>query len=408
MQESAYLGAVKVKISKKWFSGPGVVITGAFIGPGTVTLCTLAGVKSGVALLWAVLFSTIATIVLQDMVVRLTISSRQSLEQMVLGQFTNRIFKILMALFVFTAIIIGNTAYQSGNLAGTSLGLQLIFKNLDTQWVTTILVAICITIFAAQNGQQIRQILGWLVLAMSITFAGLALLYLPTVGDLIKGMLVPSLQDGQVLLALGLVGTTVVPYNLFLHSILVSSADDGDLQRLRKDGAVSITLGGLISMFIVITGNMARGSEINNAADLARVLAQLSGQKALILFGGGLFAAGFSSALTAPMAAGKVAEGLYRSFRQTGKKTALWIEVAVVLIGGGIAITHTNNLVLIQFAQLINGLLLPVFIVIILWLLNDRNLMKVHRNNLFLNVVGFFVLIVSLLLTYKTIASFFP
>ena len=113
---------MKHLLSNKILSGPGVVITGAFIGPGTVTLCLLVGINSGVSLLWAILFSTFATIILQDMVVRLAIQEQQSLETIFLNRFSKKWMQWVFAILIFSAIIAGNTAYQSGNLAGTGLG----------------------------------------------------------------------------------------------------------------------------------------------------------------------------------------------------------------------------------------------------------------------------------------------
>jgi Mn2+/Fe2+ NRAMP family transporter len=208
-------------------------------------------------------------------------------------------------------------------------------------------------------------------------------------------------------LALGLVGTTVVPYNLFLHSALVYNAGEGELKALRKEGAISIFMGGLISMAIVITGKIGEGSTIANTPEMAAVLKNNMGSASLWLFGTGLFAAGFSSALTAPMAAGKVASGLWQHFFLSQKRLGFWIEAAVVILGAWVAIANVNNLWVIKTAQVINGMLLPVFITMILYLLNTRATMKKNKNNVWLNLAGFFVLLVSILLTYKTLVSFF-
>lgn len=396
---------MKRSFSSNFLSGPGVVITGAFIGPGTVTVCLLAGVKSGVSLLWAVLFSTFATIILQDMVVRLAIQEKCSLEEIFLSRFTRPWLKWLFALFIFTAIIVGNTAYQSGNLAGTSLGVALLFEEIPGPWIVFGIAVVCMLIFALNNAQQFRQILGMLVAIMSLTFMALAVYFMPQATTLLRGLLIPTLMDDQLMLALGLVGTTVVPYNLFLHSALVYNAGESELKALRKEGAISILMGGLISMAIVIIGKIGEGSTIANAADMAAVLKNNMGNASLWLFGTGLFAAGFSSALTAPMAAGKVASGLWKHFFLFQKRLGFWIESAVVILGAWIAIANVNNLWVIKTAQVINGMLLPVFITMILYLLNTRTTMKKNKNNLWLNLAGYFVLLVSILLTYKTLVT---
>lgn len=99
--EALYLRLMKLNLPTSLKPGPGVVITGAFIGPGTVTLCLMAGVTSRVSLLWALLFSTFATILLQDMVVRLALQSQQTLETLILRQIKNPVIQWMMALFIF-------------------------------------------------------------------------------------------------------------------------------------------------------------------------------------------------------------------------------------------------------------------------------------------------------------------
>ena len=396
---------MKHLLSNKILSGPGVVITGAFIGPGTVTLCLLAGINSGVSLLWAILFSTFATIILQDMVVLLAIQEQQSLETIFLNRFSKKWMQWVFAILIFSAIIAGNTAYQSGNLAGTGLGVNLIYENTNSPWVIFAIALFCIVIFGLNNVRKFRQILGILVALMSFTFIALALYFMPNVLDLLHGLLIPSVQDDQMMLALGLVGTTVVPYNLFLHSALVCNASETELHFIRKEGAFSITIGGLISMAIVIIGKTGEGLPISNATEMAAMLKNNMGTGSVWLFGLGLFAAGLSSALTAPMAAGKVAASLWKHFYLSQKGLALWIEIMVVVAGAWVAISNVNNLWVIKVAQVINGTLLPVFITMILWLLNSRTVMHKNKNKPWLNAAGIFVLLVSVILTFKTLIS---
>ncbi len=365
----------------------------------------MAGVTSGVSLLWALLFSTFATILLQDMVVRLALQSQQTLETLILRQIKNPVLQWTMALFIFMAIIVGNSAYQSGNLAGTSLGINFLFPSWKMAWVSFFVALFCVSVIMTSNSKTFKNILGLMVLAMSLSFLAMALYFYPDAIILIKGLLLPTFEDGQLMLALGLVGTTVVPYNLFLHSSLVFNAPVAKLSTIRKEGAFSILVGGLISMSIVIVGNKALGMDIKNAADMAAVLKNAIGSWSLILLGIGLFAAGLSSALTAPMAAGSVASGLWSYFFKPLKQVNNGVSVLVILIGAYVAITQVNNLWVIKTAQVINGLLLPVFIAFILWLLNDRRQLKHGRNSVLYNIGGFFVLLISLALTIKTIIS---
>jgi NRAMP (natural resistance-associated macrophage protein)-like metal ion transporter len=92
---------------KNWFknTGPGTLVAAAFIGPGTVTVCTLAGVNFGYSLLWAMTLSIIATVVLQEMSARLGIISQKGLAELIRTEIKNPVFKLLAILLVFSAIV---------------------------------------------------------------------------------------------------------------------------------------------------------------------------------------------------------------------------------------------------------------------------------------------------------------
>ena len=118
---------------KNWFKniGPGPLIAAAFIGPGTVTLCTLAGVNFGFNLLWAMLLSIVATIFLQEMAARLGIISQKGLSEIIKQEIKNPIFKKIIIGLILVAIVIGNASYEAGNISGGILGLETIFG----QWI---------------------------------------------------------------------------------------------------------------------------------------------------------------------------------------------------------------------------------------------------------------------------------
>ena len=104
--------------------GPGPLIAAAFIGPGTVTVCTLAGVGFGYALLWAMTVSTLSTIILQEMASRLGIVSRNGLSETLRMELKNPWLKGLVMLITISAIGVGNAAYEAGNITGGVLGLE--------------------------------------------------------------------------------------------------------------------------------------------------------------------------------------------------------------------------------------------------------------------------------------------
>lgn len=110
--------------------GPGPLVAAAFIGPGTVTVCTLAGVNFGFALLWAMALSIFATVILQEMAARLGIVSQKGLSEIITEEIKHPIVKGIAVLLIIGAIVIGNAAYEAGNISGGALGMEAIVGNL--------------------------------------------------------------------------------------------------------------------------------------------------------------------------------------------------------------------------------------------------------------------------------------
>src|SRR5690606_4412544 len=140
-----------------------------------------------------------------------------------------------------------------------------------------------------------------LVVVMSCTFVITALLTRPNPTEVLQGLLIPTIP-GNGLDVLAIVGTTVVPYNIFLHASIVNEKwkGPGDLRKMRTDTYVAIILGGIISMAIVVSATSVTG-QVQSPTDLALALEPLLGEWARYFIGMGLFAAGLTSAITAPL-----------------------------------------------------------------------------------------------------------
>ena len=109
-------------------------MTAAFIGPGTVTTASIAGAEFGFSLLWALLFSVVATMLLQEMAARLGLVTRRGLAQTLRETFSGSWLGSAAILLVVGAIGIGNAAYEAGNITGAALGLESIFKLPVSLW----------------------------------------------------------------------------------------------------------------------------------------------------------------------------------------------------------------------------------------------------------------------------------
>ncbi|MEZ4973232.1 MAG: Nramp family divalent metal transporter [Cyclobacteriaceae bacterium] len=392
----------------KWFknSGPGALVAAAFIGPGTVTVCTIAGVKFGYTLLWAMLLSTVATILLQEMAARIGIVSRKGLADVILGEIENPAVKYMIVTLILIAIVFGNAIYEAGNISGAVLGVKTLFDIEATfNYLPLVVGAIAFTLLFIGNYKILERALVGLVILMSIAFLLTAIITKPNVVEVLKGLFVPTLDQENLLTVVGLIGTTVVPYNLFLHASLVKEKWNAlsDLSFAKKDTFVSVALGGLVSMAIIISAATVDASDVKNASDLAKGLEPLFGSFSKYFLSIGLFAAGITSAITAPLAAAFVANGClgWGVDMRNIKFRLVWIFV--LSMGVVFASLGINPIEIIQFAQIANGAALPIIVGIILWIMNRANVLGSHVNSRAQNVIGIAIFILSIVLGLKSI-----
>ena len=393
--------------------GPGPLIAAAFIGPGTVTLCVLAGVKFGYALLWAMLLSVVITICLQEMSARLGIVSQKGLSQVLRAGLKQPVIKTLV--LILSAIVIGNAAYEAGNISGGALGLETIFGNsfLNIGTFKLNLLTLCVGLLAflllyLGNYKILERLLIVLVILMSLAFLLSAIIIQPSLSKIINGFL-PAFPKDSSLIIIGLIGTTVVPYNIFLHASLAKTKwqKSSELIHAKKDTIIAVTLGGLISICIMISATVLPNADIKNAADLAIALKPLFGDYAKYCIAVGLFAAGLTSAITAPLAASYVTCGCLGW--STNLKSTRFRLVWMSIIGLGIIISSLGfkPIEVIKFAQIANGILLPVIVGLLLWIMNKSSVLGAYKNSVLQNIIGGLILIITIVLGTKAILQVF-
>lgn len=403
---------------KNWFKniGPGPLVAAAFIGPGTVTLCTLAGVNFGYALLWAMVLSIIATIVLQEMSARLGIISQKGLSEIIRTEIKNPIFRGLAILLILSAIVIGNAAYEAGNISGGVLGLETIIDNptfhiggFSINILSVVIGVIAFVLLYIGNYKVLEKTLVSLVILMSIAFLITAVMTKPNLSEIFKSVFIPKFPQDSILTIIGLIGTTVVPYNLFLHAALVKEKwkKESDLKYARKDTIVAVILGGIVSMSIIISAVAIQTQDINNASDLAKGLEPLFGSFSKYFLAIGLFAAGITSAITAPLAAAYVTSGClgWNTNMRSKKFRSVWIFILV--LGVLFSSLGIKSIEIIKFAQVANGILLPVIAGFLLWIMNKSSILGKHRNSIIQNIFGFVILAITIFLGLKSILKVF-
>lgn len=364
-----------------WKLGTSSIVVAAFVGPGTVLTCASAGVNFGYALGWVLLFSTLSVFVLQSFTANTGILARRGLGEAIRKTITAPVPRALSFGLVVLGLWIGCAAFEMGNLIGAASGVTtLLDASFDDRWIVVVLAVTASLILLLELKVLIRVFAG-LVIVMSGLFVGGLIVAPVDWSAALRGLSVPSMPDGSVLTVIALIGTTVVTYNLFLHASAAKRywADTADPQvawRRELTGmAIFLPIGGLISFSILAAGATLSGGEasISEVGAFAQLLEPVAGRAARICFGLGLFAAGLTSTMTAPLAA---AAGIRELFGwddnpHSWTYRALW--GSVVATGLAFGLIGWSPLPAIIAAQAANGILLPLIAIFVLYLSTRQN-----------------------------------
>jgi Mn2+/Fe2+ NRAMP family transporter len=392
--------------------GPGALIAAAFIGPGTVTACTLAGANYGYTLLWALLFATAATITLQEMSARLGLVTQQGLGETLRIMLNQSVWKWPLFGLIMVALYLGNAAYEAGNLSGAALGIEALTDQSQSLFRMSVLVISLLAGILLWRGsyKQIERMLLMLVALMALTFIATFISVGPDLSALFKGLTTPNVPDGSLLTVIALIGTTVVPYNLFLHASAVKAkwSSINDLKHARADTATAIGLGGLITILIASTAAASifgSGLNISGAGDMATQLEPVFGSFSKIMLGMGFFAAGLSSSITAPLATAYAVTEILGIKGGTSSRAFKLIALSVIFSGAIIALTGIKPISIILAAQFANGLLLPIVAMFLLVVMNQKKQLGQYVNKWLGNTLGAIVVIVTAGLGIRIILS---
>lgn len=395
-------GTIEVKYTLKdklKAIGPGAMITASFIGPGTVTTATRSGAGYGFALLWTVIFSIIATIILQEMAARLGIITQSGLGEAIVRQFDNDTMKKLSILLVGGSITLGCASYISGDLSGTALGLSTMI-GIESRMMGPLMGLIVFILVYKGSPKLLEKVLTALVAVMAAVFVTTMFVAKPDVMEILSGF-TPRIPDKSLIYVIAMIGTTVVPYNFFIHAASAGQnwSSPNELELSKWDTYVSITVGGIITAAIVITSaTLMRGIEIKSAADMAIQLEPLLGSWAKMFMSIGLFAAGLSSAIASPLGASYTLAGLLGWKYDNSDRRFRTVNITIVVIGSIISGFGLNPLTIILIAQALNGIVLPVVAIYLVYITSSKRQLGEYKNTALQKWAGVFISSVTVIL----------
>lgn len=365
------------------------VISAAFIGPGTVTTALRAGANYQFALLWAALFSVAACLALQELIARITIVGKLDMGDALLRSFGKSMGRTI-GIVLGGSVIFGCAAYEAGNIVGAASGLALLWQ-VNFKLLVAGIAIIAAVILSLGGRKQFSFVLMLMVAGMSVSFFIIAIVSKPNIDNLLIGLFTPSLPHHAELLVIGLIGTTIVPYNLFLGSKI---SRDQTLPDMRFGLTVSVLTGGLITLAIVVAG--ATLSSFDSFEAVYDALRNAFGAWAGYALAFGLFAAGLSSAITAPFASATIAQTVF-NIQDKRWITLFWM--GVLLVGTGVGISGFKPIPVILLAQALNGLILPLLTVFMIRIANNTHVIPKHMQpSIFYNIILLLILFIVLII----------
>jgi NRAMP (natural resistance-associated macrophage protein)-like metal ion transporter len=390
--------------------GPGFIAGNAGNDAGGIATYSIVGAREGYGLLWALVLITFALAVIQEMSSRMGVVTGKGFGDLVREQFGVKVTLAVMALF-----IVANLTVTIAEFAGIAASMELFGMH---KYISVPLSAFVVW-FAVVKGnfkQVERFLIAISMIYLTYVFSGI--MADPPWREVAKQIALPHLKfdKGYFLLFITMVGTTITPYmQFYLQSAVV---DKGVRIEEYKYAKFDVYAGSFMTVFIAFfivlaTGTILHpaGVTVDSAEAAARALEPLAGDFASHLFAVGLLNASFLAAFVLPLA---TAYGLSEAFgwesgiNKTFKEAPqfLGFYTAFIVIGAGVIMLPNAPLIRIMFlSQTINGILLPIVLLIMLRLVNDRDLMGDYVNSKRMNVITWITVAVLILLTIMLVVT---
>ena len=390
--------------------GPAAIVTSAFIGPGTITTTTVAGVNFKYELLWAILFSGFSLLVLMEMSQRIGIVSNRDIAEASISTFNDNktaslIIKGLMVITLFATAF----GFEAGNLIGGSLGLADVLSL--PQWAAAIILGGA-SFYAVVVGtaKTLETLMSIFVGVMGIVFVITMFLVRPDFGEVLRGFVPTGIPDGSIVNIVALIGTTLIGINLLMQAITTAEKWQGEehLPAARFDTVFNVGIGILITAAIIITSGTVlygTGTVVSSPIIFSQMLEPVLGNSARMIGDVGIAAAGLSSAIATPLILKVVLARLFK-WEANGTKARV-VGGSAVIFGTIFAALGTSPTQIIIFASAFSGLFLPIVAILIMIAANNKKLLGKHKNTIVQNILGGIATLVTLGLGINSLLKFF-
>ena len=407
--------------------GPGIITANADNDVGGITTYSLAGAQFGYELLWILIPVTIALIVVQEMCARMGAVTGKGLADLIRENFGVRVTFWVLLLFVLGDL--GNTASEFAGIASAAPIFQT-YVPILSKFVLVPLAAIFVATVVTRGNYRVVEKVFFAFCIVYLAYVASAIIVRPPWHEVLASMVFPhvTFSHAYALMAVAIIGTTISPWmQFYIQAAVVEKgirAENYGLSRIDVVSGAIFT--DIIAFFIIVASaatiymhNLHAGPHgqivINDAGDVASALVPIAGKFASLLFALGLLNAAVFTASILPLSTAYYvceAFGFHAGVENRLGEAPIFygLYFAQIAIGAVLVILPGAPLLgIIFYSQVLNGVLLPIVLVLMLILINRPRLMGRHTNGLVFNVIAWAtVVIVALLTVVSTAQPFFP
>jgi manganese transport protein len=389
------------------FLGPAFIASVAYVDPGNFATDVAGGAKYGYLLLWAVLAANLMAMLVQTLSAKLGIATGRNLAEVCRDNFSRR---VSFGLWVQAEVIA--MATDLAEVLGAALGLSLLF-GIPLGWGAVIAVAAAFTILTLQafGFRQLEAVIAVFVGVIVVAFAFELLAVTPDPAKMADDLFSPSFDGEALLIAVGIIGATVMPHVIYLHSALTQSRVRGkterELKRIQRferiDVLLAMSIAGLVNLSMLsIFAARFFGTGAESIEDAFHGLHADPGRWAAVLLGVALLASGLSSSSVGTLAGQIVMQGFIR--RQIPLFARRAITAAPALIVAFFGVAPTRALVL---SQVVLSFGIPFALIPLVLFTSSRRVMGGLVNNRLTTVAGWAIaVVISLLNVFLLVETF--
>ncbi len=385
--------------------GPGIITANVDNDAGGITTYSIAGAHFGYATLWIMPLLAVALIIVQELSARLGVVTGKGLADLIRESLGVRVTTLVVGV-----LLIANLANTVSEFAGVAAGMEIFGVS---KFISVPIAAVLVWLLIVRGNYRTVERVFLVASAIYLAYVAAGILERPDWPVIGKSLITPQFhfEKGYITILITIIGTTIAPWMQFYQQSAI--ADKGLKPSDYAYERIDVIIGSLfaigVAVFITISCAAtihASGGRIDTAKDAALALRSLAGPYASILFAVGLLNASLFSAAILPLSTAYVfceafgwESGVSRRLREA--PTFFGIFTAIIVIGAGIILLPVRSLVqMMILSQTLNGILLPLILVVMLILVNNRQLMgEKFVNGKFLNTVSIAVIVVLTALT---------